>query len=454
MGQVRKGKVCVPGCAGEGFAGSSGKRNQPLVPSVSVVQIHMGLDRDEQVDNPDDKRSEQRPQDRYVESGNDILGEVDNDGADDEADDPPIVGGDTIAKHRFDDPAQQGNDNSCEKSCPEAANGKARYKKSDKHQDYGSDDKADDMAIVLEMSEEKLDTVLWPARHQKLVERVEGAYRFVHDRVQEAAYALIPEHLRGEAHLRIGRLLAARTSPEKRDEAAFEIVNQLNRALPLFDSTDEREKAAEFNLTAGPRANASTAYVSALSYFVAGRSLLAEDCWKRRWGLIFALDFHRAKCALLTGALSDAESHWAALSARVTHTADRAVVARLGIDLYVKLNQPSRSVGVGIEYLSHLEIHWSPHPTDEEARLTYQRVWSELDRHATEELKALPVMTDPASRRAGCPEPALFASTIHRPQPVHARGPPNAPPYLGSRQQRRVCGCLCSVWNDRRAKDR
>ncbi|WP_245524959.1 MULTISPECIES: hypothetical protein [unclassified Bradyrhizobium] len=310
------------------------------------------------------------------------------------------------------------------------------------------------LSIVLEMSEEKLDTVLWPARHQKLVERVEGAYRFVHDRVQEAAYALIPEHLRGEAHLRIGRLLAARTSPEKRDEAAFEIVNQLNRALPLIESTDEREKAAEFNLTAGPRANASTAYVSALSYFVAGRSLLAEDCWKRRWGLIFALDFHRAKCALLTGALSDAESHWAALSARVTHTADRAVVARLGIDLYVKLNQPSRSVGVGIEYLSHLEIHWSPHPTDEEARLTYQRVWSELDRHATEELKALPVMTDPASRRAGCPEPALFASTIHRPQPVHARGPPNAPPYLGSRQQRRVCGCLCSVWNDRRAKDR
>ena len=58
-------------------------------------------------------------------------------------------------------------------------------------------------------------TTLWPARHQELVERVAGAYRFVHDRVQEAAYRLIPEQLRGDAHLRIGRLLAAHDGPRK-----------------------------------------------------------------------------------------------------------------------------------------------------------------------------------------------------------------------------------------------
>ena len=100
---------------------------------------------------------------------------------------------------------------------------------------------------------------------------------FVHDRVQEAAYSLIPEELRAEAHLRIGRLLAAHTPPEKREEAIFDIVNQLNRGAALIASADEREQLAELNLIAGKRAKASTAYVSALRYLDRRCGLLPDD---------------------------------------------------------------------------------------------------------------------------------------------------------------------------------
>ena len=80
-----------------------------------------------------------------------------------------------------------------------------------------------------EAPEEQVHTALWEARRQQLIEHSIVPTSFVHDRVHEAAYALIPEAERAEAHLRIGRLLAEHTPPEKRDEAIFDIVNHLNR---------------------------------------------------------------------------------------------------------------------------------------------------------------------------------------------------------------------------------
>src|SRR4029077_16587313 len=138
------------------------------------------------------------------------------------------------------------------------------------------------LSIVHRTSEEEIHSDLWEAVRLELIVHLEGVYRFVHDRVQEAAYSLIPTELRAAAHLRIGRLLAAHTPPEKQQEAIFEIVNQLNRGAPLIAARDEREQLAELNLIAGKRAKGSTAYASALMYLVTGEALLAEDSWERR----------------------------------------------------------------------------------------------------------------------------------------------------------------------------
>jgi PAS domain S-box-containing protein len=253
------------------------------------------------------------------------------------------------------------------------------------------------LSIVLGKSNEDVHSDLWDAVRLELVERLEHSYKLVHDRVQEAAYSLIPERLRPEAHLRVGRLLAAHTPAEKREEAIFDIVNQLNRGTALITSQDEREQLAELNLLAGQRAKATSAYAAALSYLAAGAALLPEYAWERRYELSFELELHRAECEFLTGALAEAEQRLNMLSIRAANTVNRATVACLLVDLYTALDHSSRAIAVGLDYLGHLGIDWSPHPSNEEARREYEQVWSQLGSRMIEDLVDLPLMSDPVS---------------------------------------------------------
>jgi PAS domain S-box-containing protein len=253
------------------------------------------------------------------------------------------------------------------------------------------------LRLVYQDSMEEIHAQLAEAVGAGLTLRSRDSYRFLHDRVQEAAYSLIPEQERTEAHLRIGRLLAAHTPPNEREEGIFEIVNQLNRASALITSRDEKEQLAEFNLVAGKRAKASTAYVSALHYLVAGAALLADDGWDCRPDLMFPLEFHRAECEFLTGELAAAGERLAMLASRAAGPVDQAAVACVRIDLYTTLNRSDLAVEVALSYLRHLGGEWQPHPTEQTVRREYDRTWSLLGGREIEELIDLPLMSKPES---------------------------------------------------------
>ena len=260
----------------------------------------------------------------------------------------------------------------------------------------GNEAEVTTLASVLGMSEDKVHEALWEAVRLELVERLEGSYKFIHDRVQEAAYSLIPEDQRGATHLLIGQLILGRTPPEKREEAIFVIVNQLNRGAELIASQDEREHLAELNLIAGKRAKAATAYASALKYFASGAALLGHDCWKRRHALTYTLQLQRAECEFLTGELAEADARLAELSLRGVDIVEQATACCLRIELYTTLNQSGRAIAAGLEYLRrHLGIDWSPHPTDEEVQREYARIWRQLGSRTIEELIDLPLAGDP-----------------------------------------------------------
>ncbi|MFL5152833.1 MAG: ATP-binding protein, partial [Microvirga sp.] len=253
------------------------------------------------------------------------------------------------------------------------------------------------LTLVHGDSEEAIHAAFWDAVRSGLVLRADGAYAFLHDRIQEAAYALIPEGERAMAHLRIGRVLAARTPAEALEETIFDIVNQFGRGAALITAPTEREQVAALNLRAGQHAKAATAYASALQYFAAGRALLGETGWDQCGRLTFELELNRAECEYLTGELTAADERLAMLARRARTTVDSAAVTCARINLYTTLDQSDRAIAVGLDYLRHMGIDWSPHPPEEEARREYERIWSQLGSRTIEELFELPLISDPES---------------------------------------------------------
>ncbi|MDC0676284.1 sensor histidine kinase [Sorangium atrum] len=270
------------------------------------------------------------------------------------------------------------------------------------------------LTIVQGGSEQDVHTDLWDAVHEGLVFRLNGTYKFLHDRVQEAAYSLISEGERAAVHLGIGRLLASHMPPEELEEKIFEIVNQLNRGAGLITSRRERERVAELNLVAGKRAKGSTAYASALAYLAAGAALLTEDSWSLRYELAFALELYRAECEYLTGELPTAEERLAMLSRRARNVVDFAAVTCVRMALYTTLDQSDRSVEACLEYLRRVGVAWPAHPSDAELQQEYERMWRKVGSRPLEALLDLPTMTDPDCRAtmdvlSSCDVPALFS---------------------------------------------
>ena len=261
----------------------------------------------------------------------------------------------------------------------------------------GNTARAEALAAALDVGMPNVHAAACPAVDAGLVALQSGAYTFLHDRIQEASYALIAEAERPSVHLRVGRRLLARTPPEKLEEDVFEIVNQLNRGIELVGDRAELDRIAELNARAGQRAKAATAYATALAFLRTGAAVLGDSGWPRRRALAFTLAFERAECEFLMGDLKQADARLSALVARTEGRRELAAVACLRIMLYVTQGEPARSVEVCLEYLKNEGIHFAPHPSREDVERELERMWLALGARSIEDLARLPETADPAT---------------------------------------------------------
>jgi PAS domain S-box-containing protein len=251
------------------------------------------------------------------------------------------------------------------------------------------------LTIAQGKTEEELHDALSEAVHAGLIFRHEHAYQFLHDRIQEAAYSLIPESSRAGIHLRICRTLLAGMTEGKLAEHLFDVANQFNRGSAQLVRRDQRVEAAAINLRAGRKAKTAAAHKSACVYLASGTVLLDERDWSSHYEVTVSLWIERAECELLSGNFEKAEQLIDELLQRDLPKVDQSAVYCLKVRFHITKSENKQAVAVALTCLRLFDIEIPANPSWEQVEAEYESVWQILDGRPIESLIDLPLMTDP-----------------------------------------------------------
>ncbi|HYW18818.1 MAG TPA: AAA family ATPase [Nodularia sp. (in: cyanobacteria)] len=236
-------------------------------------------------------------------------------------------------------------------------------------------------------------------------------YKFLHDRVQQAAYSLIPESQKKLTHFKIGQLLLQNISQEEVETNIFDIVNQLNIGISYLVEQDEKTELARLNLIAGCKAKASTAYEAALKYLETGIELLSKDAWQTEYKLTINLYNGVAEVAYLSGNFEQMQQ-WAEVVLQKARTLlDKVKVYEVKIIANIVQSKQLEAIQTALSILQLLGISFPNQPTSADIQQAMDGIVTDLEGKAMgvrvacpqdsapplaiADLINLPLMTDP-----------------------------------------------------------
>jgi PAS domain S-box-containing protein len=262
----------------------------------------------------------------------------------------------------------------------------------------GDNAEVETLALILGAPKAKVRESLHAAVQAGLIVSCEEQYRFLHDRVQEAAYALIPDDRRASFHLLVGRRLLTQLNDEDLAEEIFDTVNHLNIGAPAATDPNERTQIAQLNLRAGLQAKASTAYASACRYFDFGFAILGGRSWDQHYDLTSKLLLERAECELLSGNLGLSGELIGLLLSNARSKTDRTEAYRLQVTLQLLRGEMALAVRTALECLKMFDMTFPEIPTTEDVREEYNDLQRQMGSRSVESLLELPLMEDPEIR--------------------------------------------------------
>ena len=184
-------------------------------------------------------------------------------------------------------------------------------------------------------------------------------YRFSHDQIQQAAYAIDVDVEKPKLHQRLGEWLRL----DSQDAFSFEAIDQLNLGRSLIDNQAQRDELAEANLQAGRLAKSAPAYSAAQAYFEIGLELLygitddaPDKCWSRQYELSLALHIDATESAYLNDDTTQTEKLAAAVQQHAADLLDKIKIYEIQIQAAIASNRLPEAVEIGLSALRLLDI--------------------------------------------------------------------------------------------------
>ncbi|WP_041739841.1 AAA family ATPase [Calothrix sp. PCC 6303] len=274
----------------------------------------------------------------------------------------------------------------------------------------------DTLALVSQKSPEDTATDLWKALQEGLViptndiykffSSLENlamipsqeidfnpTYKFLHDRIQQAAYYLIPEAEKLITHLNIGQLLLSKI--DLIEDKLFDIVNHLNLAVSLIVETDRKLELTRLNLSAARKAKASTAYASAANYLNCGIKTLPKNSWESQYELTLELYQNAAEIFYLCGNFQESDKFIQVVIQKTSSIIEQVKSYEIQIQSYLAQNRLEEALNISLSVLKLLDFKIPNNPNKVQTLFCLGKTKLRLMGKSPQVLANLPDMDDP-----------------------------------------------------------
>ena len=272
----------------------------------------------------------------------------------------------------------------------------------------GADFDLNTLSSITEQSQIEIYSELTPAVQSGLViptsefnnNLLIQPYKFLHDRVQQAAYTLIDETQKKIIHLQIGRLLLQNTSPKKLLEEIFKIIDHINVGVELLTQQKERDEFAKLNLIAGQKAKAATAYGAAVEYLNMALKLLSPRSWQNDYNLTLRIHEEAVEAVYLNGNFLVMDQLAEVVLNNAKTVLEKVKVYDVKIQAAGAQGNFKAAIKIGLKVLKLLGVILPAEPSQLDIQKGFQENLSLYDGKEIEELINLTDMTEPEPQAA------------------------------------------------------